>query len=993
MNLSAIAGDVDVDAGSIAAGVVSATDGDVRLLASGAITTAGVSAKRPGGVGGAIDIDSTGGGALNLGNVTADLGITLDTLGSITAGVTTARGGALTVGGAGSTGAVTFTGNVRANSVAIDTTGALTAEDMTATAGGITIDAESIAAGALVAIGGGIDLQAVGDISASLLRTSGAIDVDSTGTGLAAGDLMLGDLIAGAGITLDASGTIAAGAIRSTGGTLAIGGDLTPASVSLSGDARALSIAINTSGALTAQALTATAGGIDVDAGSIAAGGLSASGGGVNLLTVGAIDTASINASGAINVESTGGGALDLGPLTSGMGITLDTTGSIETAAISAVDALVVGGVREPGTVLFTGDARAQSITIDAVGSVTTQALTATGGAIDIDAGSIAAQAVMATGGGVNLLSAGFVDTASINASGAINVDSTGGGALDLGPLTSGMGITLDTTGSIETAAISAVGALVVGGEREPGSVLFTGYATAQSITIDAVGSVTTQGLTATGGAIDVDAGSITATGALSASGGDVRLLATGGIATGAITATRVGMAGGAIDVDSTGGGALDLGALIASTGITLDTTGSIETAAISADGDLAVGVDRQAASVTFTGDAQAANVTVDTAGLFTAEGISAGDGAIAINAGDVALNTQGTGISAASVTFTSDDNGSIGLGTGDGDMSLSDDELDLITTDSLMINAGSGAIRIAGASFTADAGSSTVTIATTGTIAIDGDLSGAGTGRVFRVGGSDDGTVASQRITANIDMATIDLGTNTLDLRARNIVFGQQALIDDVEGLSIKDLVTEFVANAESLLYNPENLSAARLANPTYLKAGKLNVTYGGSALFQNAAPRTGGGSFAGVELAGGDTSTPTLTLSPIDAPSSNATNATNAFALFGSIDGFEGPAASLAGEAVISVDDEKILFDASRVNGCVIGSGADCVTTIVGNFVLSVPREVVSLITAEDRLLVPFDPLVGTNNEGLFSDAATTAPDDKECKQRDANGACVSY
>jgi hypothetical protein len=41
-----------------------------------------------------------------------------------------------------------------------------------------------------------------------------------------------------------------------------------------------------------------------------------------------------------------------------------------------------------------------------------------------------------------------------------------------------------------------------------------------------------------------------------------------------------------------------------------------------------------------------------------------------------------------------------------------------------------------------------------------------------------------------------------------------------------------------------------------------------------------------------------------------------------------------------------------------------------------------------AEEGLLVPFDPLVGTNNESLFSDAANPA---EECEARDANGACV--
>ncbi|MEL6529150.1 MAG: hypothetical protein AAFQ27_04265, partial [Pseudomonadota bacterium] len=98
-------------------------------------------------------------------------------------------------------------------------------------------------------------------------------------------------------------------------------------------------------------------------------------------------------------------------------------------------------------------------------------------------------------------------------------------------------------------------------------------------------------------------------------------------------------------------------------------------------------------------------------------------------------------------------------------------------------------------------------------------------------------------------------------------------------------------------------------------------------------------------------------------------------------------GTAAAIAGNNVIFLGTDVRLPD-SRVNGCVIGSGADCVTTIVGTTIISIPREVVELLTAESGLLVPFDPLVGTNNEGLFSDAAVVP--DEDC-ERDENGACV--
>ncbi|KPF63529.1 hypothetical protein IP79_06235 [Porphyrobacter sp. AAP60] len=1061
LDLVSTGGLIDVDAASINAIAIEANGGGVSLLATGGITTATITADD------GITAESTGGGALDLGTLDAGLGVALDTTGSITtAGIM--AGGALAVGQLRTPGAVTFTGNVAAGSITVDADLAFDALDLTTTGGAINVDALSINADTLTSVGGGVVLLAQDGVTTSAITSSGLIDVDSTNGGA----LDLGTLDAGAGIALDTAGSITAAEITA-GGALQVGQTLAPDGVTFLDDVSAQSITIDTTGALEALNLASTNGAIDIGAASIAVDAISATGGNATLLATTFVTTDSITATGAIDVDSTNGGALNLGTLSAGGGIALDTLGTVTTGAITAGGALVVGAAREPGAVTFTGNVSGSSITVDAGGAFSGQNLTSTAGAIDIDAGTITALTLSATGGGATLQAVNGVQTSSITSSGAIDVDSTAGGALNLGPLGSGAGITLDTTGNIAVAAITAGGALVVGGTAEPGTVSFTGDTTAGSITVDVSGVFTGQNLATTGGIIDIDARTITAN-TVAATGGDVQLASVGDITTGAITATRAGGVGGAIDIDSTGtgeaagtlniaalladlgisldtqgaimtgsltarggaiaangrtidsgaiaatggdvllqasgaittgtvsasraggvGGAIDIdstaggtvrpGAMTATQGIAIDTAGSVITDAITAGGDLTIGTAVRTSTVTFNGAAQAANMSVDASGLVTTQALRASTGTIDIEAGDLAL-TAGP-VEARNVILTSFDNGSVGLGSETGDFSLTDTELGLIQADSLLINAGTSRVGIAEVTFGANAGRDTVAIATTGEINITGNITGTAGTRTFRFGGTAAGTGRASRITSDINRANVNLGTNALELRGDAIVFGQTEFDEATRDLSIAELVRDFISNPNSILYDPR----AAITNPVYLTAGNLSVTYGGSALFQNTSTRTAGNIFSGVVLAGGNSGLPTLALTP-DAPGGGGSGpATNAFALFGSINGFDGSAAALLGQSVIGVDGD-VLLDASRINGCVIGSGADCVTTIVGNVVMTVPREVISLLVAEDRLLVPFDPLVGTNNESLFSDAASASADEEECENRDANGVCVS-
>ncbi|QUL36791.1 hypothetical protein [Erythrobacter sp. JK5] len=355
------------------------------------------------------------------------------------------------------------------------------------------------------------------------------------------------------------------------------------------------------------------------------------------------------------------------------------------------------------------------------------------------------------------------------------------------------------------------------------------------------------------------------------------------------------------------------------------------------------------------------------------------------IEAADADLQA-GVAIGGSSLTLRAAPGEDIGLGSGTGGFQLSDAELDRIDVGTLIIDAVDRTIAIGDVSFADQTGSDEVVLATSGgpdsIIRITGDISGAGASRLFRFGGdADTGSMLADRIVMDIESATIDFGGATFELRGEDIVFGQQALIDAVAGLASGEIASNFVGDANSLLYNPllaGGLGGARINDPVYLRVGNIRIAYGNSALFQNTAlPADGGTIYTGVEL-GGAGSPGTLTL--------DATDDTNAFALFGEINELVGTAAALAGGNVIIIGGGVSITD-SRVNGCIIGSGADCVTTIIGSTTIAIPREAVSLLTA-DSLQVPFDPLVGTNNEGLFSDAAAEPEDDCE---RDQDGACI--
>jgi len=172
-----VTGDLEADEG-----------GGVILTTLADITTNSITANEPGATNGFIDVQSTGGGALDLGNLTSDGDIAVDTTGAITTGSITSLGD-LDIGLGGSTLSVDLQGAVEADEIFIST-GALTASTIEATDGDLTIGAQSIMATDVTVTGGDITLQANDFITTTSITSNedfammgGAIDVDSTGGG------------------------------------------------------------------------------------------------------------------------------------------------------------------------------------------------------------------------------------------------------------------------------------------------------------------------------------------------------------------------------------------------------------------------------------------------------------------------------------------------------------------------------------------------------------------------------------------------------------------------------------------------------------------------------------------------------------------------------------------------------------------------------------------------------------------------------------------
>ncbi len=266
-----------------------------------------------------------------------------------------------------------------------------------------------------------------------------------------------------------------------------------------------------------------------------------------------------------------------------------------------------------------------------------------------------------------------------------------------------------------------------------------------------------------------------------------------------------------------------------------------------------------------------------------------------------------------------------------------------------------------------------------TGAIQVTGAVKGTGTGRTLQIGGTDAALPTGKDLATPANLATsisvrlaptgggsIDWAGGTLALAGQRIVAGDASLQGAVAGASAGG-ISRLVSDPSSALYRGSGSKAP------YLTAGSLSVIYRDYALFQNSG--SGSAVTAGAVL--GSAAAPNALALRLTALGDNGSDS---FALFGAINGFVSSAAALQPETVIdfaggSLRVVRVTLANARINGCGIGvATAGCLAGTPPPPALSLFDErQIQLFGTDSNPELQFEPLIGTNNEGLVGDLAT--------------------
>lgn len=1046
------AGDVSVGAaGMVSAGVIDAGDfalvrsqgvGTIDTLTGAAVSAAGSAlAVRVADARQDLVLTSTA-GPLSLGSGTAGGTAALTSAGALTVGTGLQATGDVALAAPGLAvvaqvesigGAVTLT----AGSARVIEAQAGRDLALTATAGDLTLSLGAALGAATLTAAGGIvasevtsgGAATIGGASVRLGRVAtgdGAIRVTAPGAVTGIADLGRADLLAGgAGIvTVEAGTTARLGSVIGQAVAVVAQDLFATAVTARTGDARLTADGGNlfegvveaASGAATVQA-TGFLGADRIAAGSdvtVTAGGGAAIGviaGRVVRSSTGDLTLGSVSASADLALATMGG------PLTLGNGSSAGAASLTSAADLAITGALAAGGA---ATIVTSGSARIAgvrtgngAIAVTASRDIVAAAggggdlMAGGGGAVEVDAGG-AVQLGSLAGGTLTVAAAGdALSLANGVASGGATLTS-GGAMLVAGALTAGGAVSTSSAGAttIGTVASTGAGVTLRGRSVDAGMADAAGaLAIASTGGVAAVGSGTA-GTTATIAAAAGDAvvgtrlrsggtATITASGdarlADVATGNGALGIVAGGAVTGATENGRADLeargAGAALTVAA--GGMARLGTAVAAGNATVR-AGSVDATRIAATAG-ALAATATGGGLTLGSGSAATGATLNAAGLASLGAVSGGP-AITLTAADAAITGAQT---AAAITVVNRDPGGQPLRLGDrlagGGFQLADAEIRQFQTPSLTLQGGTGAVELGDLAFTAQAGAGSVAVLTTGAVRVTGTVSGAGAARSVRIGGSDVATARASEIrivTQPSGGGRLLMGDAALELRGTRIAQGQANLTDRLlngGGLSAEQASAQFTSNPNSPLYAPVLGGRPYEAGAaTTISAGRLTVAYDVFALFQNTGP-TGFNSGAvigsaiqplsgAVTLAGAGAAVP------------------NSFALFGAINGVGGQAASVLGAAVI-VTNNSVDVPNSRINGCVIGSGAGCITTTVAQPVLNVfdQSRINVLSTAED-FAVPFDPVIGGNNEALFAgvSAVDVPPGQAECDNGSTDPQC---
>ena len=901
---------------------------------------------------------SATGGDLRIGTglaaTTADL--TTTSSGDIDVDTSLIAGGNVTIGSAGD--ATMALVRSTSGSIVVDAVGALQAGTLEAS-GLIDADAASIDIGTATA-GGALAITArSGQLTLGTGSASDSATIIKQG---ATGELQITNaLTAGADATLDSATSVRVPSVVSSSGNIAVtaGGAVTGvgegarANLTANADAADVTVTAGTDvlidGARAGEDLRVTAanGAIDIVSAAARTGllALAATNGDIRLDTAEAATTSNLTTSGSGSIA---------------IATSLASGGNV---AITAADDIQAGTVTAGGSLAATGE----SIATGTAGSGTTFAMTARSGQLTLGTGTAGSTATLTKQGSVGelqvtSLSAGGTATLASSTSQRLgSVSSSGGDAL----LTAANSVTGLAGGDFTGADLSANGRV--------------------QIRAGAAGLVRLSDVAATNGDVDVQAGTGAGTtsqveilDAVSARTG-YRILA-GSIALGGDSGTETQAAGGAVDLTALSG------AITGGAGLTLQSNSdgsgaeAITIMANGAGGNVAFAADSRILGGTATGGS---DVTLDTLGRATLGQVTATGRTIAISSNDIELqgltaSDLSPRVTASTVTITNraDVAGVTRLGdnAGSGGFAMSQAEVNRIGAATATIESGAQDVAIGNLALVAGAGSTRLNIQGVSRFDVTGAVSAEGSAgsRTIQLGGhaADALTASNVRQATIIRVAAMSqgggrllMGAASLDLRGAKIGVGQDDNFLSAIGLApggtplgLDAVAQQFISNPNSTLYS----AAIPYGEASILTANNLMVTYNDYALFQNS-----GIAFvppSGVTIASlGANGTLDLFSSGDTAP--------NGFALFGVINGREGNEAALLGPEVIRLTDTN--RNNTRINGCAVGSGGGgCLISAVGtpNVAVFDERQANILNTADD-LELPFDPIVGTNNEALFT------------------------
>ncbi|PZN92641.1 MAG: hypothetical protein DCF31_15475, partial [Alphaproteobacteria bacterium] len=843
-------------------------------------------------------------------------------------------------------------------------------------AGGTVTGGTTTAAGSIAGTGSSLVLDTTtAGSTLTLAATSGDIDSVTASAGgdtslTAAGNIASGSLASGGTLTLVAGGSIVASDTRAIGFIDASAGTLAQFDTVVAG------------GAMTVAANQVTIGDADVGAFTASAGALGAaierlrSQGDIAVTSAGGIAIGTATSS-AGTLTATAAGAITAGTLASAGATTLTAAGI---TADSITAASLTANSTAPArltTVATSGD-----ITVTAAPGLDFGSMTSSAGNVLLTAGTVTGTTLV---GGNVTVNGGTITLADVTARGVLATTSSlgtrlgtagsGGDAtiaagtdLDIGSLASGGRLALTAAGNITattlraTGPITATAAAIASDSTTAGGTLALA-ATNGNLVLGAVGSGGNANLTATGTAA-VQRG-LTVNGDLSLTAASVALAATGTATQSATGMVAITARSGAI----TGGNGLSLASGAGRT-LTLTALGSEGSIGLGSGSSVSAGNDVAMAA---TGAVNVGAITA-TGRTVTLTGADAGIGGT-IRAARIALVDSGAGPIRIGDTPTGNETEFAAVPTARFDLTSA--EVARLETVALVIDGRSRNIVVGALPIAANSGSGTFSLRTLGRVDVLGRMvaTGSAAGRVFTLGGDGSAdskagvirvaTTASDGGRLLTDGAVLTLNGDRIGVGYDANLLGAIGVTPGAAAVGAADVAARFVSQANSALYTGSLGGQAPYVDTLVISARGLAVNYGQFALFQNSGPA---GLNAGVVLgalgAGGNPPALSITASAAAVP--------NAFAVFGTINGINGAGTSLLGPDGITLVGPVSRANA-RANGCLIGSsGGGCLSASLAQPVLVLFDSKSEIFRVSDNLALPFDPLVGTSNEALFSDIA---------------------